>query len=69
MSVHAFAERAARAAAAPAAAVLLQAAAVSRRAALSAAGTVARGMPTERGSGVRNLRSARAVVYLQVSKL
>jgi hypothetical protein len=30
----------------------LQAAAVSRRAALSAAGTVARRMPAERGSGI-----------------
>jgi hypothetical protein len=51
MLAHAFAEGAP-----PAAAVLplvlLQAAAVSKRAALSTAGMVARRMPTERGSGM-----------------
>src|SRR5579863_1726500 len=69
---------------APAAAVLplpllLQAAAKSRRAALSAAGTAGRRMPTERGSGIGNLQSARTVgqgsatcpdteSYLRISK-
>ena len=55
MLAHAFAEDEPPAAAAAAVLlplVLLQAAAVSKRAALSTAGTVARRMPTERGSGI-----------------
>ena len=48
--------------------LLLQAAAVSKRAALSTAGTVARRMPTERGSGMGNLQSAQTEFYLRISK-